>query len=461
MAGADDAPGLARSLLASAYVVCLIAITQELGGLVPGSTACGAVRPYATFGNAVALGAFLAMIAPYAISEFIAAGTWPSRLLASNLIVAIGLALVFSFTRSAWIGAAAGCAIVLIARRRELMASRARLVGLLAFAGVAAVVATMPIASGWSLGRCTAARVVSIAHPTLGSAAVRPHIWMDTVQLIASRPITGYGPDTFALVFPRFQSQDWIPGELIDKAHSDLLQVGATQGVLGIAAYLWLMVAFVRHFWRGRRTTLAWGTFAGVVGYQLAMQANFSWVPSALPFWLFLAAAVTIAVPEASATRPSEPLRRPAVWPQIAVVAGATALVMALVVRPYLADHDFKAAIDAIDAGNRPTAIATAGEARRLAPEQSIYAVEAGNLAMDLRADGRPGPAADWSAARDDFRVAIQLGTGDPVAFRGLAVAERQLDDRAQAIAAARRALELDRFDPANGSLVRALEQGA
>jgi len=75
-----------------------------------------------------------------------------------------------------------------------------------------------------------AARLASLADPGSGSAATRLHIWHDSLSLIAHRPLTGYGPDSFGLVYPRFQTGDWTGGPLIDKAHSDLVQLAATQG---------------------------------------------------------------------------------------------------------------------------------------------------------------------------------------------------------------------------------------
>jgi O-antigen ligase len=104
----------------------------------------------------------------------------------------------------------------------------------------------------------------------------------------------GYGPDNFGLVFPAFQTGWWSRLSLIDESHSEVLQIAATQGILGLAAFAWLCVAFVRLWWRGRNQLLAGGILGACAGYVLTLLVNFSTVPAALPFWIFLGAAAFI-----------------------------------------------------------------------------------------------------------------------------------------------------------------------
>src|SRR5205807_2621798 len=126
---------------------------------------------------------------------------------------------------------------------------------------------------------------------TSGTAATRIDTWRDTLGLIASRPVLGYGPDTFGLVFPQFQTNNKHL-EFWDKPHQDALGVAATQGVIGLLAYIWILVAIVRAFWRGRFQRGAVALFAGWVAYMVAIQFDFSWIPTSVPFWLFIAAAI-------------------------------------------------------------------------------------------------------------------------------------------------------------------------
>jgi Flp pilus assembly protein TadD len=112
---------------------------------------------------------------------------------------------------------------------------------------------------------------------------------------------------------------------------------------------------------------------------------------------------------------------------------------------PYLADSRLRAAVNADAAGRVDEAQAAAAQARDLAPRESVYAVEVGNIAFERR---------DWSAAADAYSDAAVLGTYNPLVYRNLALADRNLGRWTEARAAAQKAVELDRFDPANRALL-------
>jgi len=241
---------------------------------------------------------------------------------------------------------------------------------------------------------------------------------------------------------------------LWDKPHQDALGVAASQGVIGLLAYIWILVAFVRTFWKGRYQRGAVALFAGWVAYVVAIQADFSWIPTSFPFWLFAAAAIVTWSPKLEPVRVAEFPRRIAV-PVLA--AGSIALIGLLipgVVLPYLADANYYATQATADPQQ---ARAIVGQARQFAPYESVYATEAGNFALNLDQDGNPAADADWVAAREAYQAAAGLGSYSPEMFRELAIVDEHLGDHAGAVAAARRALELDRYDPASQELLKRL----
>jgi hypothetical protein len=124
------------------------------------------------------------------------------------------------------------------------------------------------------------------------------------------------------------------------------------------------------------------------------------------------------------------------------------------VAMPYLADADYYGTQAAADLGQ---ARATIAQARRFAPYEATYAVEAGNYALNLDQNGNPASNADWTAAREAYQTAARLGSFSPEMFRELAIVDEHLGDRAGALAAARRALELDRYDTASQALLKRL----
>jgi O-antigen ligase len=451
ISGPDEARTLLRVFLASGYLVAITAILQSAGD----SVRLGHFE-YAsgTMGNSNVLGAFLAMILALGLGELVAAGSTSARVLVVNVLLVAGLALVLSGSRSAWLGTALGAGIVVAATRR---AARVRVaVALGAIAGAVVVVALVGgliLGGGFALERQLVARGLTVFNPSEWGAS-RLHIWQDSLHLIATRPLTGYGPDNFGLVYPRFETGDWGLTnvgfhEQIDKAHAETLQLAATQGLLGLAAYLWLLVAFGRAFWAGRRSPGAVAVFAAVVAYQVTIQLNFTALASAFPFWIVAAAGMLTR----GAARPSRLVVLPWRWPlraaSIVVAAGLAALAVPLVAFPYAADVQLKQALDAESRGRPDDALAAATLATRLAPEESVYQVELANVAIERH---------DLNAARDAYLEAIRLGTYNPFVYMNLALVDIQLGRRAEALAAARKAVEINPFDPASKALVAQLE---
>lgn len=458
MSGERDARWLIWSLLFSGYVVAAVALLQSTLGVLGGGyfQTPNYIRADSTMAHPDFLGIFLAMLLPVAFGKLVSRRPGLSRLLAANLVVVLSLGLVVTYTRSAWIGAVIGVAVVLALRGGRfrplpLIAFAAVLV--LGFAALAGIVALRPSSAQGDVASGLYARIVSIADPTSASVAERLAVWKDTPALIASRPILGYGPDTFGLVWPQFQTTN-RNGVLFDKPHEEVLGVLATQGVVGLLAYLWILVAFVRAFWKGRHQRGAVALFGGWVAYEVSMQVDFSYVPTAVPFWLFAAAAVVTWAPSVRSARAMVFPRRIAIPTVAAASIALVALAIPAVVQPYLADADYYASQAATTIEESRALIA---QARSLVPYEAIYAVEAGNDALNQDANGIPAPNADWTGAREAYETAARLGSFSPEMFRALALVDEHLGDHAGAIAAARYALYLDRYDKDSQALVTKL----
>jgi O-antigen ligase len=430
-----------RAVLAGAFVVSLIAVLQAVaGGLVAGP-ASSIARASATFGNSNALAAYLAMALPLGVNEYLHATSTSDRILAGNAVAMVAIALVLTFGRGGWVGGVVGVMIVIATARpslRHLMVMAGAAAGL-----ITAIVLAIALfgAGGSPIAQSTAARFLSLLDPTAGTGAIRLHIWKDTLGLIASRPLVGYGPDNFGLVFPMFQTGSWSGLALIDESHSELLQIAATQGILGLAAFAWLCIAFVRFWWKGRNQMLASGVLGACVGYLLTLLVNFSVVPAALPFWIFLGAGAAILQGDAGSRAPTHaPHHTRPLWLVAGPLAAALLSVVAIAL-PVMADTRLHDSFTAFAVGDRGRAASLAAEARSLQPQEQMYAAAAGKIAM---AD------ADWARAREAFMTAAELGSFDPSVFRQLAIADDHLGLHAEAVVAAERSVELNRFDPRN-----------
>jgi tetratricopeptide (TPR) repeat protein len=108
----------------------------------------------------------------------------------------------------------------------------------------------------------------------------------------------GGGPDTFGLLFPKYRPSSWFKvrqTELTNKAHSNILQVATTIGILGLLAYLWLIVVVLAKAFSIYRNSgyesqkiFILALSLGVVAYLVQLQFSFMEVSSALPFWYML-----------------------------------------------------------------------------------------------------------------------------------------------------------------------------
>jgi O-antigen ligase len=447
LADRDEARTLLRILLASGYLVAAVAILQSVTDSVGQQSF---VPAFGSLGQKNVLGMFLAMLAPLAFREVVEADVWSRRIIALNALVVIAIALVLSQSRSAWLGATIAGVVLLFGWYRPSL----RIV-------IAGISVTLIV------GGLIAAFSIITPH----QQERRPDIWLDTLSLIASRPLVGYGPDNFGLVYPRFQSKE-LGTQQVDKAHAEVLQVASTQGLIGLGAYGLILAGFVRAFWRSAPTlpspargggdilapTLpsprgggkleAVAILAGLTAYQVTLQLNFTALAAALPFWIVAAAAMELW----GATRVIRIAlvhRRLSAVAGVAAIAALLALAVASVVRPYLADSRLLAAVQADVAGRSAAAQAPAKQARELAPQESVYAVEVANVAFER---------GDWVRAADAYLDAAALGTYNPLVYRNLALADRNLGRISEARAAARKAFELDRYDPANRALVAQLQ---
>jgi tetratricopeptide (TPR) repeat protein len=193
-----------------------------------------------------------------------------------------------------------------------------------------------------------------------------------------------------------------------------------------------------------------WGVaiLAALAAYQVTVQLNFTALAAALPFWVVAAVAMEVW----GATRVT---RIPLGHRRLSAIAGAfgitalLALAVVGIVRPYLADSRLLAAVQADVAGRSDAARAPAMQARKLWPQESVYAVEVANIAFER---------GEWAKAASAYGEAAALGTYNPLVYRNLALADRNLGRMTEALAAARKAFELDRFDPANRALLAQLE---
>jgi O-antigen ligase len=119
----------------------------------------------------------------------------------------------------------------------------------------------------------------------------RRRIWVKVFLGAVKRPIIGYG---VANVDYAFEAVDWPypvnQGQdvYVDKAHSHLLEILATTGVIGLGVYLWLLVSVGRKLYKNK-AKLWQMTLLIVLGlYVFYTQINVISIAQEVLFWLVL-----------------------------------------------------------------------------------------------------------------------------------------------------------------------------
>ena len=405
---------LRRTLIEAAFVLgtamaSLEAIIQAASGVN--------FRPDGNIGNANLLGALIAMAFPLAVARGFRGGRFVVAWWVGVALMVGGI--VTSTSRSGGLGAAVGCLVLVVfaMRIRRWIAITA------AGSTVVVGVALWAIVFG------------PFAFLNNDPARTRLQLWPDALRLIAARPLTGWGEDATGLSFGRFLSADWAPGVIYDRTHSGLLEIAATQGIVGLLALGWVLFVLFRGIWLFRFTESVSALGAACIGYTVWVIFNFDWVPATAAFWLLAGTAW-------SAIRAAETADQTALVTEQPVRAvgaaarsvGALGLVAAAIffgVMPVLADTWYSQ--------GRPELAAMAD------PLQARYHWDLGLNRIAL-GDQRGGVA--------ELQRAADFGETEPQLYVDLGDAELKLGDRASARRDYNRALLIDPyFAPAHQRL--------
>ncbi|HYL39337.1 MAG TPA: O-antigen ligase family protein [Bryobacteraceae bacterium] len=242
------------------------------------------VRPPGTLGHADYFGAWLVVV------TFLAAALarleppgWRKYAASASAGLALA-AIILSGTRSALLGVLAGALVYAVSRR-----SRMRMRTLAAM-GVGALALVIFFVS--PPGAKLRARLHWSIEDARGGG--RLLLWRDSLRMSARRPLTGFGPETFATEFPRFESLDLArayPDFYQESPHNLFLDALTAEGWLGLLALGAVCALGGWTMLRGLRSghTLAAPFAAALVGLLVAQQFIVLVLATALYFYLLIA----------------------------------------------------------------------------------------------------------------------------------------------------------------------------
>jgi len=193
-------------------------------------------RPQGTMGHYMTYSGLLMLVIIAGAARLLFRATdrvWPAIVMPA-LLVALGLTL----TRSAWVGAFVGVAVLFSLRDFRMMA-------------VLPVVAALFVA----LAPATVTdRIYSMFDVNDPSNRDRVAMLTSGVRMVRDRPLTGVGPNMVPLVYERYRDVSAVnPSN--PHLHNVPLQIAAERGLPALAAWAWFLVAAIRALWRRFRET--------------------------------------------------------------------------------------------------------------------------------------------------------------------------------------------------------------
>ena len=309
--------------------LALLAIAQHLLGV---SWVSQNVPPAATFVNKNAAAQYFVLVFPLGVFLFLSArGRWTHWFHAFGC-TAVVIALIYTRTRGAWLGFTAAAIVLCWFVGREARRSRnpfrdARKRVSAATAAALALGAAHLNARGfdWFAGDVAELAVKTAQQFRFdGGGLHRIAIWMNTLAMIAERPILGLGLGNWMVEYPAWHAKVLVDREIGFtlhhlNAHNDYLEIvaelGAIGGLLFAAPVVLLTRKFARHARRddpGEHGRAAACLFAALVG--VAVHACFSF-PFHQPTTVFLAVTFVCLLSALCERRAPDARARPGTFP--------------------------------------------------------------------------------------------------------------------------------------------------
>jgi putative inorganic carbon (HCO3(-)) transporter len=202
--------------------------TPLVPGLARFTTKCG--RAHGFFSIYMTLAGVLSLVLLVSLPR---GGSWRARAGWTAVWLASGTALLLTYTRGAWLGLLAGLVAVSVLRKRAAVLGAALLL---------VMASTVVLLPG------VRQRAESMVDPRDPTARDRLLMWRSGWAMAADHPLLGVGPGQVKHAYPRYAAPDALR-QARSHLHSSPLQILVERGAVGLAAWIWLYVAF---FWRAR-----------------------------------------------------------------------------------------------------------------------------------------------------------------------------------------------------------------
>lgn len=267
-------------------------------------------RASAVFGNAQPLASFLMLLLPV-----VAGLAWTDknanrRVVALIVSVLMAGCLMLTQGRSAWAGALAGLLMLAYLVKTSsasgqsgvkapLRARKHQLVAPIVFALIAISFLVITKSQNTDMG----SRVTSNSLSTDGSWQSRLQSWNGTLNMVAAKPLTGWGTGLYPVYQRQFTGKgadialqgEGVRVSLAEQAHNFYLQTAAELGIPGLLLTLATFICFLQaglkrvgEMEAGIRRTLLMGTMAATTAFLVDAFTSPSWQYGSISMFLWL-----------------------------------------------------------------------------------------------------------------------------------------------------------------------------
>lgn len=263
----DQMKRLIWTMLGSAFLVTLYGFYQYIhgvdismsewvdGGQFPELK----TRVFSTLENPNLLAGFLMVIMSIATGLALHAAQIKNRMLLASFVVILGVCLVFTYSRGAWIS------ILAVIVAYGFLYSR-RILWFLLIVPLALLLAQDSLME----------RILSIANPTDTSSTLRLALWESTIAMISDNPFLGIGWGAYWLVYPEYDFFLQDAETKIFHAHNMYLNIAAEIGIPGLIVFLAVMAGHVRKALIAAQSPNQWvaGLMLGIVTAMAGLAVN-------------------------------------------------------------------------------------------------------------------------------------------------------------------------------------------
>jgi putative inorganic carbon (HCO3(-)) transporter len=221
----EDLKKMVNCLLLSSIIPLIVGLLQILNNLYINIGLEPSYRIYSTLTHPNAFAFYMVIISVLALSLLMGAKKFKEK---SKYFIHLGFlsfCLIYTFTRSAWLGLSFAVFIVGLLQHRKLLILTPVIIGLMIY--------NLPLISE---------RFQPLLNPDLQkytSLAWRINIWNSSFPYFLTHPVFGNGFGNF--IFVGYEVDNWYAA-----AHNDYLRILVETGILGFSGFIWILISLWR-----------------------------------------------------------------------------------------------------------------------------------------------------------------------------------------------------------------------